>query len=68
LIRETEKTKWDIKTNVMYRVLEINTKENLEQIICPNGTLEQVKIRINTMNKFNKAFGVKNRKYKPIKV
>ena len=52
----------------MYRVLEINTKENLEQIICPNGTLEQVKIRINTMNKFNKAFGVKNRKYKPIKI
>lgn len=52
----------------VYRVLEINTKDNLEQIICPNGTLEQVKSRIRTLNKFNKSFGVKNRKYKPIPV
>jgi len=52
----------------MYRILETNTTDNLEQIICPNGTREQVEIRINTMNKFNKAFGIKNRKYKPIKV
>lgn len=52
----------------MYRVLEINTKDNLEQIVCPNGTLKQVRSRIRTMNRFNKVFGVKNRKYKPIKV
>ena len=51
-----------------YRVLEINTKDKLEQIICPNGSLAQVKSRIRTMNKFNKTFGVTNRKYKPIKI
>ena len=52
----------------MYRVLETNTKTNQEQIICPNGTLEQVKSRIKTLNKFSKTFGITNRKYKPIKI
>ena len=52
----------------MYRVLETNTKTNQEQIICPNGTLKQVKSRINTLNRTNQVFGVTNRKYKPIKI
>ena len=51
-----------------YRILEINTKDKLEQIICPVGTLSQVKSRIRTFNKFNKTFGITNRKYKPIKI
>ncbi len=50
-----------------YRVLEINTKTNQEQIICPNGTLEQVKRRIKTLENAGRMFGTINRKYKPIK-
>ena len=54
----------------MYRVLEISTRngEKFEQIICPNGTLKQVKSRINTLNRTNQVFGCTNIKYKPIKI
>ena len=51
-----------------YRILEKDLRTGKEQITSLNGTLEQVKTRIKTIEKFNKTFGITKRKYTPIKV